>query len=421
MIKKYLTLPLLLATLFAASQRTPASSYKKQRISETDIQALFSLYTQDGDHSAITGGVGTEQLTVFVNELTIKHKRDSVNTFELDAGVDVITSASKDNIDFNMSSASRVDARIYANPSYTRTFKKDLKITMGTGFSIESDYFSIPVSLSVSKSNPARSTEISATMKCFFDDLRWGRLDIDIQKPIKLIYPAELRYKEWFSNHKRNSFNLQFAYSQPINARLQFAVYPEIVYQHGLLSTPYHRVYFKYAADEKVENLPLTRWKFPIATELNAFVSDRVILKTYYRYYIDDFGIQAHTLQLEAPVELNNQLTLSPLIRLYQQKASKYFKEFEEHTLDEKYYTSDHDLSTFNSYKLALGFRYSPANKIARHLFFQELDLHYSYYHRSDQLYSHIISLLLELKRISSKRQNLRKSSFLPARPFLAQ
>ena len=401
MKKHYLTLPLLLATLFAASQKHPATLYKKQRISQTDIQALFSYYSQQGDHSAITGGIGTEQLTVFVNELTITHIRDSVNTYELNTGVDVITSASKDNIDFAMSSASRVDARIYFNPSYTRSFKNNIKASIGTGFSIESDYTSIPLTLSISKSYPAASSEISATFKSFFDDLRWGRLDIDIQRPVKLIYPAELRYKEWFNIYGRNSFNLQVAYYKAINAKLQLALFPEIVYQHGLLSTPYHRVYFKEANTERVENLPVNRWKVPLAIQINGLASERMIIRAYYRYYLDDFGIRAHTFQIETPIELNTSFTISPLIRLYFQKGSKYFNEYKEHSAMEEFYSSDNDLSTLNSLKLGLGFRYLPEKRTLKYLFFHEVNVHYSYYHRSDQLTSHIISLLFGLRQLT--------------------
>ncbi len=402
MKKNYLTLTILLASLFAASQRSPDSLYKKQRIAQTEIQALFSYYTQDGGHSAITGGIGTEQLTVFVRELTITNKRDSINTYELNTGVDVITSASKDNIDFAMSSASRVDARIYFNPSYNRSFRNNIKASIGSGFSVESDYTSIPVSLSISKSTPSASSEISATLKCFFDDLRWGRLDIAIQRPVKLIYPAELRFKEWFNIYGRNSFNLQVAWYKAINPRLQLALFPEIVYQHGLLSTPYHRVYFKDGA-ERVENLPINRWKVPIAIQLNAFATDWMIVKVYYRYYIDDFGIQAHTLQVETPIELNTKLTISPLLRLYHQKGSTYFNEYKEHSTDEQYYTSDHDLSSLSSYKIGLGLRFVPDKRMWKHFFFHEINVHYSYYHRSDQLKAHIISLLMELRHLNKR------------------
>jgi hypothetical protein len=397
MIKKYLTLPLLLATLFAASQKTPTSNYKKKKISRTDIKALFSYYNQDGDHSAITGGTGTEKLLVKVTDLEIKLQPDSINTIELGGGVDVITSASRDNIDYTMSSASKHDMRWHINAGYSRTFKKNVTASIGSGLSIESDYASLPLSFSITRTNPQKSREISASLNCFFDDLRWGRLSWDYRKPVKLIYPYELRYKEWFSIYGRNSYNLQLAYYRAINKKLQLAVYPEAVYQHGLLSTPYHRVFFN-SREEKVENLPLNRWKFPLAVQLNSYLADHLILKLYYRYYIDNWGINAHTFQVDAPIEVGKHFTLTPLVRLYTQTASDYFRRYGEHSPDESFYTSDNDLSSFFSYKLGLGARFRPAKNIAKNYSFHEIELRYSFYHRSDELSAHIVSLLMDVR-----------------------
>jgi hypothetical protein len=397
MIKKYLTLPILLATLFAASQKAPSSNYKKKRISQTDIKALFSYYNQEGDHSAITAGVGTEKLLVKVTELEVKLQPDSINMIDLGAGVDVITSASRDNIDYQMSSASKHDMRWHISAGYSRVFNKKVTTSIGSGLSIESDYASLPISFSISRANLQKSTEISASLNCFFDDLRWGRLSWDYRKPVKLIYPYELRYKEWFSIYGRNSYNLQLAYYRAINKKLQLSVYPEAVYQHGLLSTPYHRVFFN-TRDERVENLPLNRWKFPFAIQLNSYAADHLILKLYYRFYIDNWGINAHTFQVDAPIEISKRFTLNPLLRLYTQTESDYFRRYGEHSPDESFYTSDHDLSSFFSYKLGMGFRFRPEKSTLNHYTFHEVELRYSFYHRSDELSAHIISLLMEIK-----------------------
>jgi len=397
MKKKYLTLPLLLTTLFAAAQKTPSPNYKTKKISKTEIKALFSYYNQDGNHSAITGGIGTEKLLVKVTDLEIKLKPDSINTIELGAGVDVITSASRDNIDYQMSSASKHDMRWHINAGYSRTFNKKVTASVGSGLSIESDYASLPISFSIARTNLQKSTEISASLNCFFDDLRWGRLSWDYRKPVKLIYPYELRYKEWFSIYGRNSYNLQMAYYRAINKKLQLAVYPEAVYQHGLLSTPYHRVFFN-SREERVENLPFNRWKFPLAVQLNSYVSDHLILKMYYRFYHDNWGINAHTFQVDAPIEINKRFTISPFVRAYTQTAAYYFKEYGLHSPLEAFYTSDPDLASFFSYKLGMGAHFKPDKNIGKHYSFHEIELRYSYYHRSDDLYAHILSLLLEIK-----------------------
>jgi hypothetical protein len=411
MKNKYLTLAMLTAVLHVSGQadnkrivgKGRDSLYKKQRISTTDIQVLFSYYTQDGDHSAITGGRGTEWLHVYAPEFTIIHRPDSIRSLRLNGGIDVITSASIDNIDFVSSSASRTSARLHLSPSYSYLLRRSrTRLGISSGFSIESAYLSFPAGLFVSHINKSGSREISASFQGFFDDLRYGRLSKDYTGPLQLVYPFELRDTSWFSIYRRNSYNFEIAFYQVINARMQFAVFPEFVLQKGLLCTPYHRVYFNDGQTERVEKLPTERRKFPLGLQLNYFAGDRVILRSYYRYYHDDFGITAHTFQLEVPVEITHSLTLSPLLRFYTQTAALYFRPYKEHDLREVYYTSDYDLSKFSSFKAGLTVRYSPLHPLGHHYFFDAVTLRYTDYRRSDGLTGQSLSLLLELRHMRS-------------------
>jgi len=410
MKNKYLTLALLAAMLHANGQKKQDSIYKKQRISRTDIQVLFGYYTQNGDHSAVTGGKGTEKLHVYSPEVTITHHLDSARNWSLNAGVDVISSASLDNIDFIVSSASKLSARIHISPSYSFKLKKsDTRITLGTGISVESAYLSFPAAISVSHAAPSGSREWTAGLQCYFDDLRYGRISLDYGYPVGLVYPAELRDTSWFPNFRRNSYNLSFAWYQVINARMQLALFPELVYQKGLLSTSYHRVFFRGDRfTERVEKLPGERWKFPLAAQLNIFAGARTVIRTYYRWYHDDLGITAHTLQLEVPVKINAILSLAPLVRLYTQTAAHYFAPYQEHKLNEIYYTSDYDLSHFNSYKAGLTIRYAPQRPMSPRYTFNALSLRYGWYKRSDGLAAHILTLLLELEH--NRRRTLRQA-----------
>lgn len=395
MKKRFIVFGLLASSFFSYGQKKADSVYKKQKISQTEVQALFSYYTQDGNHSAVTGGIGTENLQVFAPQVNITHTRDSVNTYTVNGGVDIITSASRDNIDFVMSSVSRVDARTHINAGYNRQLQRS-NIGINTGFSLESAYFSIPVALSFHHVNKDASREIGINLQCYFDDLRWGRLARDLGYPKDLVYPYELRYKEWFDIYRRTSYNLSFALFQVINDRTQLGIYPELVYQKGLLSTPYHRVYFN-DGGERVENLPRERWKLPIGFQLNRFVGGRWIVKAKYRFYWDSYGIVAHTFQLEMPVKITPQFSVAPNARFYTQSAADYFQPYAQHNATEQYYTSDYDLSRFNSYELGVAFRYAPHSRIWRKYFFKEAELRYAYYKRSDALAAHILSVLFSL------------------------
>ncbi|MEO7989607.1 MAG: DUF3570 domain-containing protein [Chryseolinea sp.] len=388
MKKHYVLIGLLAASLTSAGQRLD-SAYKKQVLSKTDVQVMFSYYTQDNDHSAVTGGIGTESLQVYSPQIFINHQSDSFNTIHIDGGVDIISSASTDNIDFVVSSASKVDARSHINVGYNRLLcDKQNRIGGNLVYSIESDYTSRGGGLTWSKVNPDQTREVSANVQVFFDDLRWGRFEGG--KPVKLIYPVELRNKEWFDSFKRNSFNFSFGIYQTINRRMALGIYPGLSYQSGELATPFHRVYFT-DNSERVENLPESRLKIPIGVQLNSFLGSRWILRSYYRIYWDDFGIVAHTFSIESPIKAMRVLTFTPFVRLYTQTKADYFKPYKQHDIRQQFYTSDYDLSGFTSYKTGIGIRYAPFN--AQHRFtFKEVELRYAYYKRSDGLAAHMIT-----------------------------
>ncbi len=145
MKRKFLLAGLLSVFLLKAKAQTSDSTYQKSTVSKTDIEVVYSHYIQDGHNSAVTGGIGTEKMTVYSPSVRIAHTFKEFNTIRFVGGADVISSASVDNIDFVMSSASRRDTRSYGTLNYQRQLKKkDIRLGIGSGFSIESDYMSIP-------------------------------------------------------------------------------------------------------------------------------------------------------------------------------------------------------------------------------------------------------------------------------------
>lgn len=400
MKKHYVIIGLLAASLTSTGQRLD-STYKKQLLSKTEVQTLLSYYTQDNNHSAVTGGIGTENLQVYSPQVFIDHQRDSFNTLHLDAGVDIISSASTDNIDYSVSSASKVDSRWHTNVGFSRLLRdKQNRVGGNLAYSIESDYTARGGGLTWSRTNAAQTREVSANVQVFFDDLRWGRLEGG--KPLKLIYPVELRNTEWFNSHKRNSFNFSFGFLQTINRRMTLGVYPGLSYQVGELATPFHRVYFA-DGSKRVENLPGNRLKIPLGIQLNSFLGSHWILRTYYRFYWDDFGIVAHTFSIESPYKVTRLLTVTPFVRIYTQTKADYFEPYARHDITEQYYTSDYDLSHFTSYKIGVGIRYAPFNT-RKFVTFKDVELRYSLYKRSDGLLAHMITAYFSL--ISQKIRN---------------
>src|SRR6185295_17818460 len=101
----------------------------------------------------------------------------------------------------------------------------------------------------------------------------------------------------------RNSFAGSLSYSQIIDERLQIMFLADVVQQQGYLSLPFHRVYFSDASVHQ-ENLPDSRFKIPLGFRANYYLGDKFIVKTYYRFYTDDWGLTSNTADIEVPVKI---------------------------------------------------------------------------------------------------------------------
>jgi len=129
----------------------------------------------------------------------------------------------------------------------------------------------------------------------------------------------------------------------------------------------------------------------------------RWILRTFYRYYWDDFGISAHTISLEAPVKISRVITLTPFIRLYNQRQSDFFKPYARHVPTQEFFTSDYDLSGFSSNSSGLGFRYAPYAHKGRNTF-NAIELRFTHYERSDGMIANTLTLLVNYDKEQKKQ-----------------
>ena len=132
---------------------------------------------------------------------------------------------------------------------------------------------------------------------------------------------------------------------------------------------------------------------------LNYFISDRLILRSFYRYYTDSWNLKAHTAELELPYKLTPFLSVAPFYRFYSQNGVKYFKPYGEHLTTEDYYTSDYDLSKFNSNMLGMNLRFVSGTGILGIKKWNTLEVRYSYYNRNNGLKSHLVTVALKFKQ----------------------
>ncbi len=401
--KAGLVATLSLSVLAAPSQQPPA--FKKDTLKKTEIALLYSHYMQDGNHSAVTGGTGTEELTVYAPQIQVKRTNLRNQSWTLKGGADVITSASTDNINFVKSSASLMDVRAYLDVGFAhQPTQNEWELSYGTGLSVESDYLSFPFRIGLNSTGRNKPRTYLAEASLFFDDLRWGRFDDDYYRPAKLIYPSELRDTVWHEEFSRQSYNLKLGITQVINKRWVLGLFPAVIYQRGLLATPFHRVYFSNGS-AKVENLPAHRVKLLLGLKANAFIGGRTIFKQALDLYRDSYGITGLAIDIETAIKLNARWTVMPFFRVYFQHGADYFAPHQQHDLQQEFYTSDYDLSGFSSFKPGLSVRYAPYRFFAKNLNWEEVRLRYAWYARSDGLRAHLLTVVFQGTAFSSSER----------------
>ncbi|MFA9372212.1 MAG: DUF3570 domain-containing protein [Labilibaculum antarcticum] len=417
-LKTILSLVLLLSVTFAANAQTDKNSIddkqedsrKKVKSSEdyreTEVNFLLNYYEQDGDHSPVTGGQGTEELTNVAPSFVVHIPVDSLSSLDLNFGIDIYSSASTDNIDYlqtHKTSASSMDARAHINASYSRKLvKSGNNYSVLAGFSQEYDVSSYHAGGSYTLNSKDQNR--SLTIDGLYMSDTW-----------KLLYPVEVRGtpKANLTDDVRATLKFGLSYSQVINKRSQALFSMEVVSQSGLLSTPFHRVFFDDTPNypntfseleqySNVEKLDDNRIKIPISMRWNYYVNDFIRLKTFYRYYSDSWGISAHTASVELPMMVSPSFIISPFARYHTQTAADDFYEFAQASSTAEFYTSDYDLSEFDSFKVGVGFQYSPVmgisnfksplrkNKTAQ---LKSIGLRTAYYDRSDGLNAWLVSL----------------------------
>jgi len=381
--------------LASFSQTTkPDSSYKSRKLTFEEANFVSSYYRQDGNNAAVTGGIGSEKLTDLSNSIDLKFikydRHDRKHSFTGELGIDHYTSASSDKIDpATISSASHADTRFYPSIGYTvENENKGTTVGVGLSSSTEFDYQSFGTNLSFSKKTNNKSGELTIKAQVYLDQL-------------KLIYPVELRQGGGnnmnYGSDNRNTFSGSVSWSQIINERFQLMLEGELVYQSGYLGLPFHRVYFN-DGSVHIENLPSSRLKIPLGLRANYFLGDKIILRTWYRNYRDDWGINSNALQLETVVKIGSFFSVTPFYRFYQQSAADQFAAYKIHTAVDDFYTSNYDLSKFNSNFYGAGFRTAPPKGVFKLQHLNSLELRYGHYQKTNGMNSDIISLGLKFK-----------------------
>jgi hypothetical protein len=392
-----------------------SGEYNPRALRIDEINLVSSYYWQNGDHSAITGGIGTEKVSDVSNGLDLKlawtSDNQNKNTISLGLGIDHHTSASSAFV--TTTGLGKQDGtRIYPSFDWTvENGKTGNTFGIGTYYSGEYNYKSLGADIHFSKKTADKNGEFSFKLQAYLDH-------------VTLIYPSEFvqvitpvstgstyittasgnvvlsnggSTKPSLPTKPRDTYTASFGYSQIINTRFQVMFLADVVAQNGYLSLPFHRVYFSNGKDT-IEKLPSSRFKLPLGFRANYFLGDNIILKSYYRYYLDSWGTRANTASLEVVYKISPFFSISPFYRYYTQTAARYFAPYGEHSASDEYYTSNYEYAKFNSQFFGVGFRIAPPKGVFGWQGLHELEIRYGHYAQNTDLVSNVVSLALGFK-----------------------
>lgn len=419
---------LVVALSFSQTRQDSTKVYKKRVLETTEVDFLTSYYSQDGDNAAVSGGIGTEALTDVTGTFVVSIPLNDDDVLTIDAGVSAYTSASSSNVgpfddgpaDPFQASSGASSGDVWANITGSYSHSSDDRNDIWSAklsISSEYDYFSAGFGGSYTKLFNEKNTEVSVNANVFIDT--WNA-----------IYPTELRpfgangdglnnslftqntitgntnYNPRFSEFQdegRNSYSLGFGFSQILSKNVQGSIALDVVQQQGLLSTPFQRVYFGDVPDsfidnfqlaDAIERLPDSRFKVAVGGRLNWYLNETFTVRTFYRYYFDDWGINSHTASIEVPFKITSKLTLYPSYRFYNQTAADYFRPYESALSTDEFYTSDYDLSEYTANQFGFGVSYTDIFA-ASHIWkfgLKSVDLKFYKYDRDTTFTSSIIT-----------------------------
>lgn len=408
-----------------------SASYSQKSLKLDEVNLVSSYYSHTGDHSTTLGGVGDESVKEMTTAIDLKfvgYKNPNyIHSFTAGLGFAFHTAASQAWV--SATGASRKSGtRVYPSLEWAmQDVNKKAEYSAGLTYSNEFNYQSFTLNTGYTKGNQ-RNGEFGIKLTGSFDQVKMLTAETmskeDLEKylengqavstttPTSTLRSAASggggtaggsnsgsgnsgSYSgedEHLPSKSRTTLTTGFSYNQIINPRMQVAFLADLTGQFGYLGLPFHRVFASDMPNSVIEKLPDTRLRLPLAVRLNYFIGDRVILRSYYRFYTDSWGITAHTANVETPIKLSPFFSVSPFYRYYTQTGSKYFAPYEQHLSSDEYYTSNYSYSAYSANYGGLGLRWLPKEGG----FFKAIELRYGYYKQTTGLASNVITLHLK-------------------------
>ena len=147
---------------------------------------------------------------------------------------------------------------------------------------------------------------------------------------------------------ERDSLSASFGLTRVINRNALIQSGVQVTSQDGFLSDPYKEFWLN--GTIVFDQRPDSRTAFSWSTRFRQyFVSSDAALHADYRFYDDDWGVTAHTLDLAWAQPFGDQFELTPSIRYHSQRAADFYDTVIIDGTQPNYWSSDYRLATFGA------------------------------------------------------------------------
>ena len=346
--------PLVVLTAAALSLpgMVPKTAHAQSAPEKYSMNYRFTQYQEEDQSGSTTDtGEGVERYDIEVHQVDFVAPVSSVVSLKFDVSTETMSGASpwfvRPNLDGKavqvMSGATIEESRDEYGLS-ANFYHENKRVGLGFRRSTENDYDSNSLNLNASVWLNGNNTTIDVGFS-FSDDTV-----TPTQAPF--IDPNRVQKEE------KNSESLSITVSQIVNKTLLVGGGLTYANYDGFLSDPYKLTFVENNIQR--DNRPDRRSQVSIDLNLRKYFEKLSgALHTDYRFYDNSWGVSSHTLAFGWYQNFNT-WQLSTRLRLYDQTAANFYRNFYQVARADGYYSSDYRLSAFGatSYRIALSKNY---------------------------------------------------------------
>jgi hypothetical protein len=272
------------------------------------VRTRFSHYSQNGRgfQSQADGPPGSEELTVEQPQVEVVAHQGPNITHRLWIPLDVVTAASPDALDA-VSTASRTNEAGTIELASTWQATRATAATVHGGFHLEEPYRGWDVGAAVAHAFADDNAVIAASINVFFDwldtfDLHGTRLQ----------------------REGRSTTNANLGLTQLLSPTTVGHLDYGVTLQSGTLGNTWNAVPLV-TGTYGLEKLPGFRQRHAFVGRLAQWLPWRGALHLYYRFYVDDWGLVAHSAEVQLYQRIGRLVWLRANYRVHQQNGVSFF------------------------------------------------------------------------------------------------